>query len=168
MIHTAALLHDIGKFAWSDRILHPQSLTDEDWEVIRRHPQEGAELVGKLDGYGPVADAILYHHERVDGGGYPAGLIGGEIPLASRIIAICSTFDTMTHGSSMGSPLTRADAMAELRNVAGRQLDAELVESFVGMLERNGALSADAQEPDYETELAFKQRVRKLAQPSRR
>ena len=59
--------------------------------MIRRHPQDGATLVGALDGYGPVADAILYHHEHVDGSGYPAGLIGNEIPLASRIIAICST-----------------------------------------------------------------------------
>ena len=96
VIHTAGLLHDIGKFAWSDRILHPDQLTEEDWAVIRRHPQDGAALVGKLDGYGPVADAILYHHERVDGGGYPAGLIGNEIPLASRIVAICSIYDTMT------------------------------------------------------------------------
>ena len=95
-VHTAGLLHDIGKFTWSDRILHPEQLTDEDWAVIRRHPQDGATLVGKLDGYGPVADAILYHHERIDGGGYPAGLIGNEIPLASRIVAICSTYDTMT------------------------------------------------------------------------
>jgi putative nucleotidyltransferase with HDIG domain len=169
VIHTAALLHDIGKFAWSDRILHPQSLTDEDWEVIRRHPQEGSELVGKLDGYGPVADAILYHHERMDGAGYPAGLIGSEIPLASRIIAVCSTFDTMTRGTTMGSPLAPPDAVAELRNVAGRQLDPELVERFVAMLEHKAPLSTLAiEEPDYETELAFTQRVRKLAQPSRR
>ena len=89
VIHLAGLLHDIGKFTWSDRVLHPEQLTDEDWAVIRRHPQDGATMVGKLDGFGPVADAILYHHERVDGGGYPAGLIGNEIPLASRIVAIC-------------------------------------------------------------------------------
>ena len=81
VIHTAGLLHDIGKFTWSDRVLHPERLTDADLAVIRRHPQDGATLVGKLDGYGPVADAILYHHERIDGGGYPAGLIGNEIPL---------------------------------------------------------------------------------------
>ena len=167
VIHSAALLHDIGKFAWSDRILHPQSLTDEDWEVIRRHPQEGASLVGKLDGYGPVADAILYHHERVDGGGYPAGLIGSEIPLASRVIAICSTYDTMTRSTTMGAPLTPTDAVAELRGVAGRQLDSELLESFVAMLERKGPLDAAVvEDADYEAELAFKQRVRKLAQPS--
>ena len=98
--------------------------------MIRRHPQDGATLVGRLDGYGPVADAILYHHEHVDGSGYPAGLIGNEIPLASRIVAICSTYDTLTARDSYRSPMTPEDAMAELRHVAGRQLDAELVEQL--------------------------------------
>ncbi|HEY4824667.1 MAG TPA: HD domain-containing phosphohydrolase, partial [Solirubrobacteraceae bacterium] len=102
LAHTAGLLHDIGKFALPDRILHAEVLSDEDWAVIRRHPQDGATLVGRLDGYGPVAEAILYHHERVDGGGYPVGLIASEIPLASRIIAICSTFDTMTSRETNG------------------------------------------------------------------
>ena len=85
--------------------------------MIRRHPQDGATLVGRLDGYGPVADAILYHHEHVDGSGYPAGLIGNEIPLASRILAICSTYDTMTARDTYRSPMTPQDAMAELRRV---------------------------------------------------
>ncbi|HEY7933763.1 MAG TPA: HD domain-containing phosphohydrolase, partial [Solirubrobacteraceae bacterium] len=75
LVHTAGLLHDIGKFALPDRILRAEVLSDEDWALIRRHPQDGATLVGRLDGYGPVADAILYHHEHIDGSGYPAGLI---------------------------------------------------------------------------------------------
>jgi len=142
-------------------------LSDEDWAVIRRHPQDGAALVGKLDGYGAVADAILYHHERVDGGGYPAGLIGGEIPLASRVIAVCSTYDTMTRSTGIGPPLAPADAVEELRRAAGHQLDSEIVETFVATLERNGPLGrAVVEEADYEAELAFKQRVRKLAAPS--
>ncbi len=164
IVHTAGLLHDIGKFTWSDRVLHPERLTDEDWAIIHRHPRDGAALVGKLDGYGPVADAILYHHERVDGGGYPAGLIGSEIPLASRIVAICSTYDRMTARESYRSSMTPQDAMAELRKIAGRQLDAELVENFIALLEREGP--AFAQDADFETELAFEQRVRKIAQPS--
>ncbi len=164
IVHTAGLLHDIGKFTWSDRVLHPERLTDEDMAIIHRHPQDGAALVGKLDGYGPVADAILYHHERVDGGGYPAGLIGSEIPLASRIVAVCSTYDRMTARDSYRSPMTPEDAIGELRKIAGRQLDAELVESFVALLEREG--STFAQDADFETELAFEQRVRQIAQPS--
>jgi putative nucleotidyltransferase with HDIG domain len=161
VIHTAGLLHDIGKFTWSDRVLHPEALTDEDWVVIRRHPQDGAALVGKLDGYGPVADAILYHHERVDGRGYPAGLIGSEIPLASRIVAICSTFDTMTAGQAYRAPMSVEDAISELRRIAGAQLDRELVESFIGLLRRDSATFA--READYATELAFDRRVRSMA-----
>ncbi len=165
IIHTAGLLHDIGKFTWSDRVLHPEQLTDEDWAVIRRHPQDGAALVGKLDGYGPIADAILYHHERFDGGGYPAGLIGNEIPLASRIVAICSTYDTMTARVTYGAAMSPGDAMAELRKVGGGQLDPDLVETFVKMLERDGSLPATDLDPaDYEAELAFEQRVRRMAQ----
>jgi putative nucleotidyltransferase with HDIG domain len=165
VVQTAALLHDIGKFTWSDRILHPEQLTDADWEVIRRHPQDGATLVGKLDGYGPVADAILYHHERVDGGGYPAGLIAGEIPVASRIIAICSTFDTMTSRDTTGPRMPTDEALAELRNIAGRQLDAELVETFVTMVEREGQALLETPPGDHATELDLAARVRKMATP---
>ena len=92
----AGLLHEIGKFTWPDRILHAAVVEEADLPTVRNHPQEGAMLVGALDGYGAAAEAILYHHERVDGRGYPAGLIGSEIPLTSRILAICSTYDTMT------------------------------------------------------------------------
>ncbi len=77
-------------------MLHAEVVPDEDRAIVENHAQEGAILVGALDGYGPAADAILYHHERMDGRGYPAGLIGREIPLASRMLAICCTYDTMT------------------------------------------------------------------------
>ena len=119
LAHTAGLLHDIGKFALPDRILQADVLDDADWALIRRHPQEGATLVGRLDGYGEVAESILYHHERIDGEGYPAGLIGTEIPLASRMIAICSTFDAMTARDSYRTPMSPQDAITELRRVAG-------------------------------------------------
>jgi HD-GYP domain-containing protein (c-di-GMP phosphodiesterase class II) len=136
--------------------------------VIHRHPYDGATLVGKLDGYGPVADAILYHHERVDGAGYPAGLIGNEIPLASRIVAICSTYDAMTAQDTLTPRMSGADAIDELRRIAGGQLDAELVELFIGMLERDGADFARAEDADFETEFAFERRVQTMAQPTSR
>jgi putative nucleotidyltransferase with HDIG domain len=163
VIHLAGLLHDIGKFTWSDRILHPTQLTEQDWVVIKRHPQDGAMMVGKFDGFGPVADAILYHHERIDGGGYPAGLIGSEIPLASRIVATCSTYDRMTASETYASPMSSEDAIAELRRIAGTQLDGELVETFIGLLERKGATFG--QDADYKTELAFDNRVKHMAEP---
>jgi putative nucleotidyltransferase with HDIG domain len=169
LTHTAGLLHDIGKFALPDRILHAEILSDEDWAVVRRHPQEGATLVGRLDGYGPVADAILYHHEHVDGSGYPAGLIGNEIPLPSRILAVCNVYDTLTARDSYRSPMTPQDAIAELRRVAGRQLDAEIVEAFITMLEREGPVTfAHGDDADFEAELAFERRTRALAQPALR
>jgi putative nucleotidyltransferase with HDIG domain len=167
LVHTAGLLHDIGKFALPDHILHAQVLSDEDWAVIRRHPQDGATLVGRLDGYGDVAEAILYHHEHIDGSGYPAGLIGNEIPLASRIVAVCSTYDTLTARESYRSAMTPQDAMTELRRVAGRQLDTDLVMSFVEMLECKGPVAlAAGDDADFEAELAFGRRARALAQPA--
>jgi putative nucleotidyltransferase with HDIG domain len=167
--HTAGLLHDIGKFALPDRILGAEVLSDEDYALVRRHPQEGATLVGRLDGYGPVAEAILYHHEQIDGAGYPAGLIGTEIPLLSRIVAICSTYDTLTARDSYRSPMTPQDAISELRRVAGRQLDGELVEQFVTLLEREGPdVFARGDEVDFEAELAFERRARAIAEPALR
>ncbi|HEX4467650.1 MAG TPA: HD domain-containing phosphohydrolase [Solirubrobacteraceae bacterium] len=167
LVHTAGLLHDIGKFALPDHILHAEVLSDDDWAVIRRHPQDGSALVGRLDGYGPVADAILYHHEHVDGSGYPAGLIGSEIPRASRIIAICSTYDTLTARDSYRTAMTPQDAMTELRRVAGRQLDSELVEAFVEMLQRREQSELiQGSEADFEAELAFGRRARMIAQPT--
>ncbi len=166
-VHTAGLLHDIGKFTWPDRVLHADVVDPKDQEIVKRHPQEGAELVGALDGYGPVADAILYHHERVDGSGYPAGLIGKEIPLSSRILAICCIYDTMTKRESYRAPMTPTEAIDELRVAAERgQLDTELVESFITLLNRRGPGFAQGERADFETELAFERRVREMAQPS--
>lgn len=163
-IHSAGLLHEIGKFTWPDRVLHADVIEDKDLGLVKNHPQEGAILVGALDGYGPVADAILYHRERVDGGGYPAGLIGKEIPLGSRIIAICSTYDTITAPDGYRSPMTPDEAMDELRHSAKNgQFDSELVERFIALLEREGP--AFAQDADFETELEFERRVREMAEP---
>jgi putative nucleotidyltransferase with HDIG domain len=139
LVHTAGLLHDIGKFALPDRILHAAELSEDDQALVRRHCQDGAALVGRLDGYGPIAEIILYHHERVDGTGYPAGLIGREIPLLARIIAVCEVYDTLTGRDSYRPAMTPVEAFAELRRVAGRQLDADLVDRLIVMLQRDGA-----------------------------
>jgi HD-GYP domain-containing protein (c-di-GMP phosphodiesterase class II) len=165
LVHTAGLLHDIGIFALPDSILTATRLREDDWQHIRRHPQHGATLVGRLDGYGPVADIILYHHERIDGDGYPAGLIGNEIPLPSRILAVCETYDMLTAPDSYRTPIAPPLAIAELRRVAGRQLDAQLVEAFAAMLERDGLATAIEADADFEAELAFERRARAIAAP---
>jgi putative nucleotidyltransferase with HDIG domain len=165
VVQTAGLLHEIGKFTWPDRILHGEHLDGEDLEIIKSHPQEGASLVGALDGYGPVADAILYHHERIDGSGYPAGLIGREIPLGSRILAICSAYDAMTRGEGYRKVMSSDEAVEELRNgVRDGQLDGELLEAFIELLAREGPTLA--QDRDFETELEFTRRVAEIASPS--
>jgi putative nucleotidyltransferase with HDIG domain len=164
MVRAAALLHEIGKFTWPDRVLHAEVVSDEDLPIVQNHPQEGAMLVGALDGYGEAAEAILYHHERVDGRGYPAGLIGNEIPLASRVLAICSTYDAITARESYRSAMSPEEAMDELRNAARNgQLDAELVARFVAVLQREGATFG--RDADFEVELEFERRVRTMAEP---
>ena len=160
--HSAGLLHDIGKFAFPDRILGARGpLSPEDQAVVRRHPQAGATLVGRLDGYGPVADTILYHHERMDGLGYPAGLIGNEIPILARLLAVCETFDVLTAPDSYREPLTVEAALAELRRAAGTQFDRGVVEAFVTLVEREGV--PDAARTRFEDELDFERRTRSLA-----
>ena len=132
VVHTAALLHDIGKFIFPDSILFAdKKLSPEDLKIIRRHPEQGARLVARIDGYGPVAEIILAHHERIDGNGYPSGLVGEQIPLAARIISVADTYDVMTSRDSYRDPVSSREAVEELRNVANAQLDTLVVETFI-------------------------------------
>jgi putative nucleotidyltransferase with HDIG domain len=162
---TAGLLHDIGKFALPDRILHASELSDEDLAIVRRHSQDGAALVGRLDGYGPVAEIILHHHERVDGTGYPAGLIGREIPLLARIVALCGTYDTLTARDSYRIAITPVEAFAELRRVAGRQHDADLVDRLISLIQREPAKFAVEGGTGSAAELEFARLARAMAEP---
>ena len=169
LVHTAALLHDIGKFIFPDSILFAdRKLTDEEWEIVKLHPEQGAKLVRRIEGYGPVADIIIGHHERVDGKGYPNGLAGDEIPLGSRIISVADTYDVMTSRDSYRRPVSLEAAIVELRRVAGSQLDASVVEAFVEMIETGRVAFRHADEADFERELAFERRVADYARPRAR
>jgi putative nucleotidyltransferase with HDIG domain len=166
LVHIAALLHDIGKFILPDRILKANvPLTDEDWMLIKRHPQQGARVVSSLDGYGPVADIILAHHERIDGKGYPRGLKGDEIPELARIISVSDTYDVMTARDSYRTPMSSQDAIAELRRVAGAQLDARFVEVFIELLEGKDVSFQHGEAADFEKELALESRIAETASP---
>jgi putative nucleotidyltransferase with HDIG domain len=166
LVHIAALLHDIGKFILPDRILKANvPLTDEDWMLIRRHPQQGARVVSSLDGYGPVAEIILAHHERIDGKGYPRGLAGDEIPELARIISVADTYDVMTARDSYRSPTSTYEAMQELRRVAGKQLDARFVEIFIELLEGKDVSFQHGEAADFEKELALEARIAETASP---
>jgi putative nucleotidyltransferase with HDIG domain len=160
LVHTAGLLHDLGKFIFPDRILFAdEQLSDDDWDIVRRHPGQGARVVGRVAGYGPVAEIIYSHHERVDGTGYPSGLRRDAIPRLSRMISIADTYDVLTARDSYREPVGPDEAIAELRRVSGTQLDGALVEVFVGVLERNGVSFQHTTDADFERELNFEARV---------
>jgi putative nucleotidyltransferase with HDIG domain len=166
LVHIAALLHDIGKFILPDRILKANvPLTDEDWMLIRRHPQQGARVVSSLDGYGPVAEIILAHHERIDGKGYPRGLEGDAIPELARIISVADTYDVMTARDSYRTPTSSYEAIQELRRVAGKQLDARFVEIFIELLEGKDVSFRHGEEADFERELSLEARIAETASP---
>jgi putative nucleotidyltransferase with HDIG domain len=165
-VHTAGLLHDIGKFAFPDRILLASNgLTDADYELVREHPQHGADLVRSVEGLDEIAAVILAHHERIDGTGYPLGLPGEEIPPLARMISVGDVYDVMTARDTYRTPVSSAEAIAELRRVAGTQLDAHFVELFVAIVEREEIGFMHTADADFEAELAIEQRIRELARP---
>jgi putative nucleotidyltransferase with HDIG domain len=164
LAHTAGLLHDIGKFIFPDSILFAdRKLTEADWEIVKKHPAQGAKLVRRVDGYGPVADIILAHHERMDGTGYPNNLPAEKIPLISRMISVADTFDVMTARDSYRRPVPRSEAIAELRRVSGTQLDGNVVEAFVRVLNRKQLTFQHSADADFENELGFTARVARFA-----
>jgi putative nucleotidyltransferase with HDIG domain len=164
LAHTAGLLHDIGKFIFPDSILFAdRKLTEADWEIVKKHPAQGAKLVRRVDGYGPVADIILAHHERMDGTGYPNNLPAEKIPLISRMISVADTFDVMTARDSYRRPVPRSEAIAELRRVSGTQLDGDVVEAFVRVLNRKQLTFQHSADADFENELGFTARVARFA-----
>jgi putative nucleotidyltransferase with HDIG domain len=169
LVHTAALLHDIGKFILPDRILKGNAeLTEADWEQIRKHPEEGARIVSQIDGYRPVGEIILAHHERVDGLGYPRGLEGAQIPELARIISVADVYDVMTARDSYRSPMSSYDAIDELRRVSGSQLDGRYVELFLQVLADKDVAYRHGEDADFERELALDRRIHDYVAPGAR
>ena len=126
----ASLLIDIGKLGVSGKIIGKTGkLDNKEWELMRRHPELGANLIKNAGDFEKISTWVLYHHERVDGGGYYK-LKKDEIPVPSRMMAIADTFSAITMARSYKPSYTYEDAMAELKLVAGSQLDEELVEIF--------------------------------------
>jgi putative nucleotidyltransferase with HDIG domain len=161
LVHTAGLVHDIGKFIFPDSILQGgHKLTLEEREIIKLHPAQGASIIRRVDGFEPVADVVLAHHERIDGEGYPNRIAGDGIPILSRIIAVADTFDVMTARDSYRNPVSAAAAIAELRRVSGTQLDGHLVEMFVGLLQQQDLSFGHNDDEDLEVELRSERRLK--------
>jgi putative nucleotidyltransferase with HDIG domain len=133
-LRLAAALHDVGKINTPTRILNkPEALTDEEYELIKRHAGDGAAMLEPL-GDPDIAAMVRHHHERLDGTGYPDGLAGEEIPLGARILFACDCYDAMIAERPYRPALGQTEAREELRRVAGTQLDPRVVEALLGVL----------------------------------
>ncbi len=137
LIRLAALLHDIGKIGIPDVILHkPGPLTDEEWAIMRCHPQISCEILEQAGGvFYLLAHIVVAHHERWDGRGYPAGLAQEAIPISARIISVVDSYDAMTSPRVYREPLTAEQAKEELRRCAGSQYDPQVVAVFLRILD---------------------------------
>jgi diguanylate cyclase (GGDEF)-like protein len=130
----AAELHDIGKIAIPDEILHkPAPLDAGEWELMRQHTIIGDRILGAAPAMRPVAEIVRASHERWDGAGYPDSLAGDEIPLGARIVSVCDAFHAMTSPRPYQPTLEREAALAELRRCAGTQFDPAVVEAFCAL-----------------------------------
>jgi putative nucleotidyltransferase with HDIG domain len=133
-IHVAAHLHDIGKIGIPDNILlKPDRLSQEEFEVIKSHPQVGYEILNKVTILRPIAKIVRHHHERWDGGGYPSGLAGKTIPLGARIIALADAFDAMTSARSYRARMSQEEAVSEVARCQGTQFDPEIANTFIAL-----------------------------------
>jgi putative nucleotidyltransferase with HDIG domain len=166
LAHTAGLLHDIGRFALSDRVMERGvTLTEEDWHAIRRHPEIGADLLRDIGVYGPLSDIIVAHHERLDGKGYPGRLAGDDIPELAKVLAVAEVYDTLTAPDTYRTQLSSFEALTELRRVGGTQLDARYVEALAELLAGQGTEYRHADDADYDEELAIERRMNEAAAP---
>jgi len=145
-LHVAdvALLHDIGKIGIPNEILHkPAALSDDEWEIMRRHPEIGERILNEVPGFEAVATAVRHEHERWDGAGYPDGIKGEQIPVASRIVLACDAYHAMTSQRPYRAPMSDTEAREQLLSNAGTQFDPRVVDSLLAVLEKRSIEQLD-------------------------
>jgi putative nucleotidyltransferase with HDIG domain len=136
----AGLFHDLGKLRVPDEILtKPEPLTPEEYDVIKRHPEDGAAIVGRLGRLREAVPLIRHHHERWDGGGYPDGLAGDDIPLEAAVVGLADAWDAMTSDRPYSRARSLEDAAEEIRNVRGTQFAPAVVDAFFAALRKDPA-----------------------------
>ena len=136
-VRDGAMLHDVGKVAIPNEILYkPGALTAAEWEIMREHPVIGERILRRTPELRAIAPIVRHEHERWDGGGYPDGLSGTDIPIGSRIIFACDAYSAMITARPYREPMSRDDALEELRRGAGTQFDPEVVERAAGAARR--------------------------------
>ncbi|HEV3001311.1 MAG TPA: HD-GYP domain-containing protein [Solirubrobacteraceae bacterium] len=142
VLRTAARMHDVGMIGVPDRILLKDGPLDRDeWSVIRCHPEWGTEALAAVPGLEDAASVVLFHHERWDGRGYPDGLAGADIPLESRILAVCDAYCAMTAQRPYRTALSPADASTLVRSAAGRQFDPAVAGALLAVVGGPGELA---------------------------
>jgi putative nucleotidyltransferase with HDIG domain len=151
VLRFAGILHDVGKLGVPTRLLRKDGpLTPEERRVIELHPEYGHEMVRGISFLGEARAAVLHHHERLDGSGYPYGLVGSQIPESARVVAVADAFDAMTSTRSYRRARPVATALEELERCAGSQFDPRMVTALVRALGRHGwhpAVTADEERP---------------------
>lgn len=146
MLVFGGVLHDIGKIGVPEGILNkPGPLTPAEWNVVRSHPEMGARIVSNIEYLEPAVGAILQHHERIDGRGYPYGLVGTDIELGARVVTVVDSFDAMTTDRPYRKAMDVGKAIKLLRNAAGRQFDPQIVVRFVELLEKGVIKQGDTE-----------------------
>ncbi len=144
-VRDGALLHDVGKVGIPNEILHkPGPLDDAEWEMMRRHPVIGERILRRTPELAEIAPLVRHEHERWDGGGYPDGLAGTDIPIGSRIILACDAYNAMITRRPYREPMSEPDAVAELRAGAGTQFDPSVVEALLVVLDGWGVEAAES------------------------
>jgi HD-GYP domain-containing protein (c-di-GMP phosphodiesterase class II) len=137
ILRYAALLHDAGKMMIPDEILmKPRSLTGKEYEIVKKHPIKGVQIIQPMDVLKPVVPIILYHHEKFDGTGYPEGLKGKQIPLGSRIMAVVDAFIAMVSKQAYRERISVQEALSEIKRYSGTQFDPNVVDAFVRVVGR--------------------------------
>ncbi len=156
-IQSGALLHDIGKIGIPDSILNkPGALTDDEWMEMRKHPEIGYSIVKALIGEGEGAHVVLCHHERYDGGGYPIGLKGGQIPLGARLFAVVDAYDALTSTRPYREKANHWEAMGEITRSSRTHFDPDVVSCFVKVPEERWVeLARCAEELVFESEREY-------------
>jgi HD-GYP domain-containing protein (c-di-GMP phosphodiesterase class II) len=146
----SALLHDLGKIGIPDAILLKKTkLSDEEFGIIKTHPEVGADILKSLESLKDLVPAIFHHHERFDGKGYPHGLKGKDIPLFARIIAVADSYDAMTTNRPYRKIIPYETVIKELEINKGVQFDSEITEIFLGILEEKEYHLSQVIEPEY-------------------
>ena len=139
VLSIGGVLHDIGKIGIRDTVLKkPSSLTDEEYEEIKKHPIIGRQIVEPIDYFKEAMPIVYHHHERFDGKGYPEGIKGEKIPLLARITSIADAYEAMTSDRAYRKALPKEVALEEIRKNKEKQFDPELAEEFIKMVEKNG------------------------------